>query len=354
MPMTAAAALPPLLDSVDAFRAAFAEGLERQLAEPGLGAYILALANAHLDAAIWPLLSARLERRHDGLATMIRDALRSGRQVDAPDDDQLVFLKLLAVGIDSLGSCRKRTAGPWEIQYNPLRALRPTRASRHRATGVEPPPFDAEGFHFNRPFLSPEILWEGELLRRPVRMLYNKFPFVPLHTLLVPNPERAQPQRLDQEMHHYAWHVAERLADRLPGCAVTFNSYGAHASVNHLHFQCYLGDGALPVEAPGWQHNGGALAYPAPCQRFQSALESWFHIEGLHRRGLPYNLLYTGGQLYCLPRLPQGSTPPVPWSAGHAWYEMAGGVITTAAGDFLALGDTDIAAELSRLGTVDV
>ena len=344
-----APAMPSLFSSLETLRAAFIAGLERQLAEPGLGTFILVLANASFDPAIWPLLKDRLAERFASLAAEVSEGLRSGRKLAYPDDDLMVFLKLMAMGFDAISGTEWRQAGPWEVQFNPLRALRPARASGQNVDGCTPPAFNPNGFQFNKPFLKPEILWQGELRRHPVRLLYNKFPFAGLHGLLVPEPERRLPQRLTQDWHLYVWHLAGHLAETLPGSVLAYNSYGGQASVNHLHFQSCLRETPLPVQDPCWRHNGGNADYPLPCHAFASALEAWFFIETLHNRDRPYNLLYLGDRLYCLPRRPQGSHDGAVWSAGHAWYEMAGGVTTFNRDDFVGLDTAMIVAALSAL-----
>lgn len=351
--MMSGGALPDLFRSPAALRTGFVAGLERQLAEAGLGTFILALANAHFDAGIWPLLRDRLADRFAGLRREVTADLRAGRRLAHPDDDLMVFLKLMAMEFDALAGTERRAAGPWEIRFNPLRALRPARASGLKATGVVPPPFDPDGFHFNKPFLQPEVLWEGVLLRRQLRLLYNKFPFAPLHGLLVPEPDRARPQLLDQEMHLFAWHLAEALGACLPGLRLSYNSYGAHASVNHLHFQLCVAEQHLPVESADWQHSGGPTAYPSPCRVFDAPLEAWFQLGRLHRDNTPYNLVYAPDRLYCLPRLPQGQRLRAAWCSGHAWYEMAGGVTTFNRDDYRALDAAAIADELAALAPVN-
>ena len=345
--------LPEPFSAPDTLHEAFVAGLERQLAEPGLGTFILVLANAGFAPAIWPMLQARLATRFGELAGEVSAALRSGRKLAYPDDDLTVFLKLMAMGFEAISGTEWRQAGPWEVQFNPLRALRPARSSGQKVDGCQPPAFNPNGFQFNKPFLQPEILWQGELRRHPVRLLYNKFPFAPLHGLLVPDPARQLPQRLTQDWHLYAWHLAEALAHALPGAGLAYNSYGGQASVNHLHFQTFVRETPLPIEAGLWRHNGGEADYPLPCQVFTSALEAWFCIDRLHSQGRPYNLVYAGGRIYCLPRRPQGSHQPAPWSAGHAWYEVAGGVTTFNRDDFAALDADSIAAELSALRPVE-
>jgi hypothetical protein len=341
--LLAGMSLPTLFSSRIAFRDAFIAGLERQLAEPGLGTFILVLANASFDADIWPQLRDRLEQRFDELSDEVAAALRSGRKLSYPEDDLVVFLKLMAMGFAAIMPTEFRRAGPWQLQYNPLRALRPARVSGQKVETVTPPPFNPAGFQFNKPFLRPEILWEGQLRGHPVRLLYNKFPFAPLHGLLAPDPEAGLPQRLNQEWHHAVWHLTGDLAAGLPGLGIAYNSYGAQASVNHLHFQTFLGAADLPALDPRWKHNGGGEAYPTRCHVFESALDAWFFLESLHRADLAYNLIYVPGRLYCLPRRFLGT---------QAWYEMAGGATAFNRDEFGNLTEAELSEELSRLAPV--
>lgn len=342
--------LPQPFVSLAALQQAFTDGLARLLARnDGLGAYILVLANAAQDATLWQLLERQLEERHYHLAALVTAALRQGRPIAEPEDDLMVFLKLLAIGFGDGLRVRTRRVGHWEVSFNPLRALRPARASRACIDGLLRP-FDPEGFHFNRLGLEREVWWSGSLLGRSVRLLYNKFPFVDLHGLLVPEPEREWPQWLTPHWHAWAWETAIAAAEALPGFGLAYNSYGAHASVNHLHFQTFLRSEPLPLLQACWRHNGGDQPYPAACQVYADPEAGWAAIESLHARGTPYNLIYLPGRLYLLPRRPQGSYPPAAWSSGHAWFEMAGGVVLFNRADYDSLDAGTITAELQRVG----
>ncbi len=208
-------------------------------------------------------------------------------------------------------------------------------------------PNDKSGF--NLPSLAEEVLWSGELLGRPTRLLYNKFLFVEMHGLLVPEPEWELPQLLTPELHGWAWAVGATLGQVMPGFGLAYNSYGAHASVNHLHFQTFLRDLPLPLSSPHWAHNGGGAPYPAHCLRFDDPLAAWSAIDRLHARATPYNLVYLPGRLYLLARRPQGSYTQPDWSTGHAWYEMAGGVVTVSRDDYDRLEAAQIETELRRV-----
>lgn len=338
----------PVFADEPSLRDAFIDGLERLLDHDTTGTYILVLANAAYDPAVWAHLEGPLRERFVTLAERYRETLRAGRPLPDPADDAAVFLRLMAIGFDGLQRAEARGAGPWSVAFNPVRALRPARMSGAPPAGMYRP-FDPQGFHFNKPFLRKEVFWSGELLGRPVELLYNKFPFAELHGLLVPERETERPQYLERELHAYLWGVTETLGTSLPGVGFGYNSVGACASVNHLHFQMFVRPEPFPVTAGTWRHNGGDRPYPACCHAFADPAPAWDLIEALHAEGTPYNLLYTPGRLYCLPRRAQGSVDHAAWAAGLAWAELAGGFTTFNRDDYEGLDAAAIETELARL-----
>lgn len=333
------------------FNTGLAAMLERH---DGLGVYVLVLANAVQDPGLWRALRAVLARRHDRHRQAIVQALRQGRRLSEPEDDLTVFLKLLAIGFEHLGPVQHRrlhadgeaAAPAWEIQFNPIRALRPARMSHARVEGLMSP-FDARGFHFNKPFLAREVLWEsGEedtLCGKPARLLYNKFPFAPLHGLLVPEPAAQRPQFLTPELHGWAWEVAREAGAAIPGFGLAYNSYGAFASVNHLHFQTFVRDTPLPARSASGE------GYPLAIHRHEDAESAWFHLDELHQRETVYNLVYDQHGLLLIPRARQGQTPPEPWSSGFAWSEVAGAFPVASREDYEALTHASLQAAVARL-----
>lgn len=337
--------LPDLLRSREALRAGFEAGLARMLAaHPDLGVAILVLANATYDARIWGRLKEPLRARFSELEARSR----SGAPLQAPPDDRAVLQRLLAVGFDRLETTRFRREGPWALQYNPLRALRPPRMS-HAVVASLYRPFDPDGFHFNKPFLQRELLWQGELLGRRAALLYNKFPFADLHGLLAPSPQDCLPQYLRQADHAHLWALAEALGESLPEAGFGYNSYGAYASVNHLHFQFFVTEAGLPAEDKRWRHNGGGRDYPCRCEAFDQQGRAWGLIQRLHDRNIAYNLIYRPGRLYCLPRPFQGSYQHAAWTGGYAWCEMAGALTTFDAERFESLSQAELEQELQKL-----
>ncbi|MET0103625.1 MAG: hypothetical protein ABW072_00590 [Sedimenticola sp.] len=331
---------PSPFESPEQFRVAFERQLASLLSEfDELGVYILVLANACLDRPLWANLSESLKDKFHYLAREIAENHQEGLLLDDADDDLLVFRRLMETGFDNLQATSFRTVGPWELQFNQLRSFRPPRMSGRPTEGISAP-FNPDGFHFNKPFLRKEIFWQGWLAGRDCALLYNKFPFVELHGLLVPEPRKERSQLLSEEDNDYLWRLTELLDRTLPGVGFGYNSYGAGASVNHLHFQMFLRGEPLPVASDNWQHNGGDVPYPARCHRFDSPRETWQMITSLHRQQITYNLVYLPGVVYCLPRARHGLSQPAGWSGGFAWYEMAGGV---------TLFDEGLFNELERL-----
>ena len=338
--------MPSPFASSAALQQRFADGLARMLdTHPGLGVYILVLANAAYDASLWAQLSPALSARHAELATAITDSLRRGQKLVDPDDDVMVFLKLHAIGFEHLGTMESRRAGPWEVMFNPIRALRPPRISGQKYEGLLRP-FDASGFHFNKPFLAKEILWEGELAGKAARILYNKFPFARLHGLLVPEPLREMPQCLTPELHGWAWDLCTESGT--PGLCLGYNSYGAGASVNHLHFQSFVQTNPLPLLDPHFVHNGGTQPYPLLCQRFSNPAEAWFQLDQLHQQNTPYNLIYCQGCVHLVARVPQDSDKLSAQSRGYGWSEMAGAVTLFSREAFESLSAAEFEAELAN------
>jgi len=338
--------------SLAALRQRFVGGLDGMLTRyDGLGVTILVLANAAQDPALWQSLRAKLMARHHRHAAAIKTALRNGAKLAAPEDDLMVFLKLMALALgpdefELLQVSPSRQLGPWEVQFNPLRALRPARMSETRVEGVMRP-FDRNGFHFNKPFLAKEVLWQGELAGKPARLLYNKFPFAPLHGLLAPEPELQRPQYLSPELHGWAWQVAQQAGAAISGFGLAYNSYGAYASVNHLHFQTFVRARPLPLLSPVFAN--APARYPLPVQRCNDMQDAWFQLDALHQLGTPYNLIYDAAGVSIIPRARQGEVPLQTWSPGFAWSEMAGTFSVSSREDYNGLTEAVIEQALAAL-----
>lgn len=303
-----------IASNIEEFKNSFIQGLKEMLQPDGLGAFILVLANSMQD-----------EELHHALKHHITDnfSILRASNVSGPDDDLAVFSALQKMDISQLSQWESFHQTPWELIYNPLRALRPARAAQQIIDAIEQP-FDINKFHFNKPFLRPEILWEGQWRNTDIRVLYNKFPFAPWHLLIVPEPDKQQPQFLTQKAHKNMMHLADEQSSVLLGFGIGFNSLGAYASINQLHFQGFIKSSPLPIEANHWKHNGGNTNYPVDCYRSDTANEAWEIIRNLHQQNQPYNLLYRAGYCYVMPRKGQGRVDLSDWAQGTAWYELCG------------------------------
>ncbi|MFA6903478.1 MAG: hypothetical protein WC236_10380 [Gallionellaceae bacterium] len=334
--------------SLESFQQAFTTGLSGLLQKGGLGPFILVCANASFDKRVQAATAKELTALYHSLSEEYIAALSSGKPIQAVEEDLLVFLKLHAVGFARLQATETRRVGPWEVQFNQLRSFRPRRISAQVPTSLHVP-FDEAGFHFNKPFIQKEAFWEGELNGRQATLYYNKYPFVDFHGLLVPERERSLPQFLTEAHHHYLWQTTQDLSRTLEGVGFGYNSLGAFASVNHLHFQMFVKPDGLPVMAAEWRHNGGDTPYPTHCTSFYAPADAWSYLAKLHDKNTPYNLLYSKNALYVFPRRKQGSYAQPDWTSGFAWHEMAGGMITFNRESYAALDQVAIEHALARL-----
>lgn len=325
------------------FQKRFETHLSEMLSADELGAFILVLANSmqddHLHTALAPQLAttfAALKQRHQH------------NTLQASDDDCQVFAALLETGIAHYHAWEQKSLSPWRAAFNPFRDLRPQRASRERFATLKRV-FDEKRFHFDRPFLKPEILSEERFNGQPIRVLYHKFPFVAYHLLILPDPTGHHPQFMTEWSHQLSWDLTAHAAERIPGFGLAYNSLGASASVNHLHVHGFVETEPFSIENKVWQHNGGDRPYPLQCHPMHSAADSWALIEKLHHDHQPYNLLYRPSVCYVIPRLPQGLRELPQWLPDAGWYELSGAFNLISYHNFDDLHAVDIEAGLSRL-----
>jgi hypothetical protein len=338
--------LPTPFQSPQAFRDTFASGLEAMLRDhQELGVFILVLANAAFDPEVGERLKRPLLEHYRTLKERFQNSDPS--QLGAPDD-VAVFQRLLESGLEQPPPVLFRRAGIWELQFNRLRSFRPLRNAGAASPGLFKP-FNRDGFHFGKPFLQKEVIWQGALLGREWRLFYNKFPFVALHGLLVPEVEQGLPQFIDGDELQRLWQLTETLAQGLPGIGFGYNAAGAYSSVNHLHFQSFVRQQPLPIESPRWQHCGGDTPYPLHCQRFDELDQAKGHLAHLHQQETHYNLLMRPGRCYFITRARQGQAEIPAWSAGFAWYEVSGGFVCFEEGEYRRLDEAGLGGALGKV-----
>ena len=160
----------PIFQSNSNFEQAFIDGLEKMLESDELGVFILVLANAVYDEKIWQVLKPKLQDKFNQL---------NAQPLTGATDDIDVFKQLQQIDINNLSVTQFKQLGKFELQYNPLRALRPQRMSGKKTKGMSAE-FNENEFNFNKPFLQKEMLWKGDLFSKNISLFYNKFPFAKL------------------------------------------------------------------------------------------------------------------------------------------------------------------------------
>ena len=302
-----------IANDLNQFKALFIDKLKSMLSDDELGAFILVLANSLQDEFLKKELAEDLQNNF----LILKDKHEAGA-LKATQDDLDVFQQLLNIDISQLPVWKTRRECQWEVVYNEMRKLRPARSSSQVLNSIIQD-FDDARFHFNKPFLKPEILWQGEYLDKEVRVLYNKFPFSDYHLLIVVSPESNSAQVLRQDMHDYMSTLVAEVSEVMPGFGVGFNSMAAGASVNHLHFQGFIRKQKFPVESfddPG--------KYPLNIKRFSDTALSWQYIQTLTEQDIAFNCLYRKNKCYVIPRIYQGTSELPAWLDGAGWLDVAG------------------------------
>jgi len=332
-----------IAEDPDQFKNLFVSKLKNMLSDDELGAFILVLANSQQDA----YLKKELEVDLKNIFAVLKDDFIAGK-LKATQDDSDVFQQLLNIAPEDIPVWQYKTAGDWEVACNSLRKLRPARASTQVLKSVRQD-FDETKFHFNKPFLAPEIMWQGEYRNNSVRVLYNKFPFSDYHLLIVISPEKNLSQVLTLEMHQTVFTMVNDAEALFPGFGIGFNSLAAGASVNHLHFQGFVREQKFPLEMACWKHNGGEQEYPLQVKSFADEASSWDCIEQLIGQNKAFNCLYRNNRCYVIPRQFQGTVALPDWLAGAGWLDVAGVVTVSDVDTFNAIDEKAISHALSLL-----
>ncbi|MCU7958562.1 MAG: hypothetical protein KZQ58_00890 [gamma proteobacterium symbiont of Bathyaustriella thionipta] len=307
--------LPLLLQSRVNYEASLRDGLAGMLQQPSAGDLILILANLLTSSKPPQPLLSKVQAAIAGYDTASPQARKQ-----IPPDDLNVLTALQQTSGNHYESVSWRSVPPWKIQFNPLRALRPP---RNATAGRQPlrQAFDPKLFHFNLPFLDSETCFKGSLSAVSCKLLYNKFPFATGHTLLVPEAARQHPQWLSQDWHQWAWSLLQQISG-MP-VALAYNSLGAGASINHLHFHCVLED-SYPIESGHWAHNGGTQHYPAEVLHFTDIQSAWDCIRQQQAGNQPFNLFYRKQQMYLIRRKYLSDCPAPAGFSSLSWYESCG------------------------------
>jgi len=146
-------------------------------------------------------------------------------------------------------------------------------------------------------------------------IVFNQYPLLPVQLLII-SFEEGKLTRRPQRLKEKDLEITE-LAKKLKG-RIFFNSLGAGATQNFLHFQCIFEQ--LPVETilhPGYPASFIVLANFA-----QERKNLWKKILKLQAQNVPFNLLITPENVFIFPRRKEKSAS-IPWRRIGA-LEMAG------------------------------
>lgn len=325
------------------FKTLFVNQLKNMLSDDELGAFILVLANSHQDVFLNNELKDDLRKTFVAL----KKNFFAGK-IKATQDDVDVFNQLLDLELDDVPVWHSKNIAEWCIVYNAMRKLRPARSSSEILSSIKLP-YDETKFHFNKPFLKPEILWEGDYKGLCSRVLFNKFPFSDYHLIIVPAPERNSSQLLTQEMHQYAFSLVEEMTCVLPGFGIGFNSLAAGASVNHFHFQGFVREQKFSIEKSCWSFKAGSIDYPLSVKCFSDEQHSWKYIEALTEKDIAFNCLYRGDACYVVPRKYQGTVTLPDWLSGAGWLDVAGSITVSDENTFCSVDENSVEKALALL-----
>lgn len=316
-----------VLSSSEHYRQAFEEGLTQILQHKTAGTFILACANLFQHPEFLENNKALLHEVYSYIKEYYQACKHEGRQPDDAIDDITVMNNIIQIGLDNLQAVQyreiKKSERAFLLNYNQLRSFKPARMSKAANPRLQTP-FNQEGFHFDKHFLEKEIFAEGEIQGKQISLLYNKFPFVHYHALLVVDKAKHNSQFLTEAYLNYIAELQANTQQRCPEFVMAYNSLCAGASVNHLHFHAFLETIPLPLFSKQFVHNGGKQPYPATCLVFDDPENAWQAIQALHQQNTAYNLLFKDKKIYCLPRKSPEKEFEALNVALYGWSNMSG------------------------------
>lgn len=210
----------------------------------------------------------------------------------------------------------------------------------------------------------------------PSLVLINISPIEYGHILLVPRCMDRLPQRMRSDAFALALHLAEETDN--PYFKLGYNSLGAYATINHLHFQGYFLAAPLPLELAPTEPltSRGKVRirqvcppdYPVRCicfevgsQTDELALEVAAACSALEWNNFPFNLLVTdkGCRVFVIPnafaeRVARGFVPNHIMDTGinPAAFEISGHLLCKRRDDY-DLADEGFADEILWYASLD-
>jgi len=272
---------------------------------------------------------------------------------------------------------REKIDEEFSLQYNFIRGFRPLRGARRLDIALnEPIQFDnkgkPKGFNYTSEECTLEKFTTLPYDRMPVDILFNRYPFAPYHFLWVPNriPDDLKDihnQFLDPEKDkaiiQAAWDTVTKQGFG-QGIRLCYNSNGAHASANHLHFQgFFITQGWEPpfekfirfCDDPSRKLKDCYFKGVRWLSKSDGAPGLEDFISEMNRRdGAAYNLCLTPSGIACFPRKHQADEEystmleQSKWTTGYAFLEMLGEIISPTQ-DVLDMDKIVLKGEIRRI-----
>lgn len=232
----------------------------RQFADEFEGALENLLKQLELPAGAAVLLISNLNFHNQPIPADIFSRINYKGKFNKEDRDVLkeVF-GTIEEGVCRIDRPERISLGDSVFQYNFIRGFRPRRNAALSDVALNLPieyeNGKPKGFHYGLSGIEKEIFSSKEMNGLKVDFLFNKYPFAPGHFLFVPDRmPKLNPATGNNEIHNqYLDSKSEKDREILRAAwdfitsgeygdsvRLAYNSQGAHASANHLHFQGFF------------------------------------------------------------------------------------------------------------------
>ncbi len=233
----------------------------------------------------------------------------------------------------------------YELSYIFLRGLRDPGVVKKKYIAIDDP-YNKEK---DSPFINAEPkehFQNGILNGVEYELFYHLYPYAPFHFMVIPERMERHNQYVDNKWLKFAWDFLNSAND--PNLRIAYNSLGAYASQNHLHFQgFYVTEELAPpieqtIDSTDIDQIGkGSLKWPIPhCLVFKGNDESvvtnaYQYIERIVKKAkanpytIAFNFYIKPGSITVIPRKHQSTcvehlNGEGKFSTGPAWIEMLG------------------------------
>lgn len=272
---------------------------------------------------------------------------------EVPEDK--IILDEVAKYIDGdfadLGGINFESADGLVLVKNLIRTFKPVRGGRSKNVLLDLP-YDPKSFNFNLDACDSCIFHEESVDGHDVSFLYNRYPFLKNHSLMLFDRKKSEhSQFIDPCDDRYILSTALNVAKE-HDLILGYNSNGACASVNNLHFHVFSRDGntRFPVESVignlsgkstdfDWYLKGAKYVSYHDVDYGLNILIDEMNYEHQKGRNVAYNFIVFPEGAVFYPRLPQhddgyvNAVDGALLNKGYAFSELSGAIVTNYDGD---------------------